>query len=161
MKGIVVYDSVYGNTEKVAEAIAEQIKNEGHQVEVRSLKKRHSIPQEGDFLFIGSPTRMGRMTNRSKNFARKLDRNVWKEKPIIAFDTILITPEDEKGRKKTTRWIEYGAAPRLHDLLKEKGLNAYTPVLRLEVEGVKGPLVPTALDDTRRYVHEFLLPFKG
>lgn len=31
MKGVVAYDSVHGNTKQVAEAIAEQIRSEGHQ----------------------------------------------------------------------------------------------------------------------------------
>jgi flavodoxin len=36
MKGLVVYDSVYGNTKMIAEAIAEQISAEGHEAVVQS-----------------------------------------------------------------------------------------------------------------------------
>ena len=42
MKGLVIYDSVYGNTKKVAEAIAEQIKLDGYDAEMVNLKESAS-----------------------------------------------------------------------------------------------------------------------
>jgi flavodoxin len=55
MKGIVAYDSVHGNTKQVAEAIAEEIRAAGHEVELIFLKESESNVAQGDFLFIGSP----------------------------------------------------------------------------------------------------------
>jgi flavodoxin len=156
MKGVVVYDSVYGNTKMVAEAIAEQIRAEGHEAELVGLREGGKKEVSGDFLFIGSPTRMGKMTRRSSKFVKKMDHEMWKGKPIVAFDTILTLPEDEEERKKALKWTEYGAAPRLHDLAKERGLNARDPVLRVHVSGMKGPLVPTALEEAKKYTHDFL-----
>jgi flavodoxin len=34
MKGLIVFDSYFGNTKSVADAIAEQARAEGHEVEV-------------------------------------------------------------------------------------------------------------------------------
>ncbi len=82
MKGIVVYDSYYGNTKRVAEAIAEQIKSEGHEAELRSVREDYPSPPQGDFMFVGSPNRMGGVTGRTKRYVKRLDRAVWKDKPV-------------------------------------------------------------------------------
>ena len=156
MKGIVVYDSYYGNTKKVAEAIADQIKFEGHEVELRSLRKRYSEPAQGNFIFVGSPTRIGKMTRRAKRFVKKMDTSVWKDKPVVAFDTIMPMPEDEKEMEKARKWIENGAAPKLSALAMERGLTTYSPPLRIEVTGMKGPLSEGAIDIAKNYTQEFL-----
>jgi flavodoxin len=39
MKGIVVYDSSYGNTKKIAEAISETLKDSGIEVDAFYVKK--------------------------------------------------------------------------------------------------------------------------
>ena len=88
MKGIVAYDSVHGNTKQVAEAIAEQIRSEGHQVELLSVKEGSRSAVVGDFMFIGSPTRAGRMTREAKGFVENLKSDDWKDKPIVTFDTV-------------------------------------------------------------------------
>lgn len=156
MRGVVVYDSYYGNTKKVAEAIAEQIKSEGHEVDLRSLREKYDKQAQGDFIFIGSPTRMGKMTRRAKGFVKKMDMESWKEKPVVTFDTIMPMPEDEKEREKARKWIENGAAPKLSALAKNMGLATYSPPLRVEVTGIKGPLSEGALDKAKGYTNEFL-----
>jgi flavodoxin len=64
MKGIVAYDSVNGNTKLIAEAMAEQLKVDGHDVEIVFIKDSVPSPM-GDFMFVGSPTRGMKMTGRS------------------------------------------------------------------------------------------------
>ena len=59
MRGVVVYDTHYGNTKIVAQAIAEQLKVEGDEVELRSVREHHREPPQGDIMFLGSPVRMG------------------------------------------------------------------------------------------------------
>jgi flavodoxin len=39
MKGIVIYDSSYGNTRKIAETIAETLKESGMELDLFSVKK--------------------------------------------------------------------------------------------------------------------------
>ena len=156
MKGIVVFDSVFGNTREVAEAIGEQIRDDGHEVELIYLRESQGKAITGDFIFIGSPTRIGRMTGRTKRYIKKLSPDQWKGKPVVAFDTIMPLPKDEAEKKKAAKWIEYGAAPRIHDYLKENGFDVRSPVLRVEVKDIKGPLSKGAIEKAKKYTHENL-----
>jgi multimeric flavodoxin WrbA len=160
MKGIVAFDSVYGNTQKVAEAIAEEIKAQGHEVEVYNLGRKVPRVSEGDFVFVGSPTRMGRMTGRTKKFVKRLDREHFASRTVVPFDTVLTLPADPEKRQKALKWTENGAAPRIKELAAKKGLMVNEHVLRVNVSGLKGPLAPDALDQARQFTREFLAKMK-
>ena len=155
MKGVVVYDSVYGNTKQVAEAIAEQIRVEGHEAELRSLRESHPEPPKGDFMFVGSPTRIGNATRKARRFAKKLSASDWHQQPIVPFDTVMPMPTDEKQKEKARKYIERSASHKLEEILKAKGLNV-KPVLRFTVTGMKGPLAEGAIEDAKRLTHEFI-----
>lgn len=160
MKGIVAYDSVYGNTKQVAEAIAEQIRLEGHQVELIAIKDEGKGAVEGDFLFVGSPTRMGRMTRGTKGFLEGLNSDHWKSRPVVAFDTVGPLSEDPEKRKKWLSRIDRSAATRMQELARERGLNAHPEVLHIAVTGFKGPLASDALDIARDFTHRFMAAVK-
>ena len=158
MKGVVVYDTYYGNTKMVAESILEQITAEGHEGELRSVREDYPSAPQGDFLFVGSPNRMGRVTGRTKRFVKKLDLEAWKNKPMAVFTTVAPMPKEnatEKQKKSAERWI-FGAAPKLRDMAKARGLNVVDKVLYVEVKDQKGPLVDTGVEQTKQFAHEFI-----
>jgi menaquinone-dependent protoporphyrinogen IX oxidase len=140
MKAIVAFDSIYGNTRKVAEAIAAELISKGHKATLVSVRDKNLELPEADILFIGSPTRMGRMTGRAKRFVKHLDEQAWKGKKAFPFDTIMKMPDDPKEREKMRRWVENGAAPRLGEMLRHIGFQVEPP-LRIGVVSSKGPLV--------------------
>ena len=39
MKAVVVYDTYFGNTKRVAEAIVEQLRADGHEAELRDIRE--------------------------------------------------------------------------------------------------------------------------
>lgn len=156
MKGIVAFDSVFGNTMRVGEAIAEELRKDGHEVEVIDLGRKVPWRSEADFAFIGSPTRNGRMTGRAKRFVKRLSKNHWSTRPVVVFDTVIRLPENERQRDRMIKWTENGAAPRMKALAEERGLRTYSEVLRVEVTGLKGPLAPGSLDRTREFAGRFL-----
>jgi flavodoxin len=163
MKGIVAYDSVHGCTKKVAEAVAEQIRGEGHEVEVINVKDNASTQPKGDFLFIGSPTRAGKMTGASKAFLRELNAGEWKGKPMVAFDTWGPVPNHpEKLRKWEERMREdpRGAAPRLKDIAQERGFDVRAEMLRINVTGMWGPLAEDGPQRAKEFTREFLASLK-
>jgi len=160
MKGIVVFDSVYGNTKQVAEAIAEQIRADGHSADTLNLGEGEAKKVEGDFMFVGSPTRMGRMTKKAKGFVEGLDTEYWRNRPIVTFDTVGPMSEDEEKRKVWLARVEKSAATRMWDQARARGLKVHTDVLHIAVTGFKGPLAPDALDIARDFTHRFIASLK-
>ncbi len=160
MKGIVVFDSVYGNTKQVAEAIAEQIRADGHSADTLNLGEPGSSKVEGDFMFVGSPTRMGRMTRNAKRFLEGLDAEYWKGRPIATFDTVGPFPEDEEKRKKWLERVTKSAATRMQDMARDRGLRVHPDALHVAVTGFKGPLASDALEIARDFTHRFISSMK-
>lgn len=162
MKGIVVYDSYYGNTKKVAEAIVEQIKSEGHEAELRGVREDYPSPPQGDFILVGSPNRFGGVTGRTKRYVKRLDRSVWKDKPVAVFTTVARKPEGELTEKQKASYEKWAlrAGPKLRDKAKDRGLKAVDKVLYVEVKDQKGPLVDNGIEQTKQFVNEFLQAIK-
>jgi len=150
MKGLVVYDTVYGNTKMIAEAIAEQIREEGHEAIVQSAKDGLPDKLDADFAFLGSPTRMATMTGPAKKFAKNLGKSAWGDRPLFLFDTIMQGVLENKGKWGGT------AAEKLNELAKDLGLNPHSPVIHATVTAMKGPLEKDATVKARAYVKELL-----
>ncbi len=147
MKGIIAFDSVNGNTKQVAEAMAEELRTAGLETELVFLKDGASSPT-GDVLFIGSPTRGGKMTKGTARFIESLDVEHWKNKPIFVFDTVGPLSKDEAKRKSQLEMIGRGgknAAVKMSDLATQRGLRVRSPVMHFAVVGMWGPLAPDAL----------------
>ncbi|HTY46374.1 MAG TPA: flavodoxin domain-containing protein [Methanomassiliicoccales archaeon] len=154
---MVAYDSVHGNTKTVAEAIAAEIKAAGHEVEM--IKVKNGVANvTGDFMFVGSPTRGGKMTGNMKKFIESLDAAAWKGKMIVAFDTVGPFPKDPAKRKD---WLELAnkgdksAASKMRDLCSGRGLNC-SKKFQIAVVGFFGPLAPDALDMAREETRKVL-----
>jgi len=161
MRGLVVYDSYFGNTKAVAEAIVEQLEAEGHEPELRSVREHHREPPQGDIMFLGSPVRMGSVTGRVKRYVKKLDEGLWRDKPIVVFTTILALPENATDEQKANQdKYDIGAGRKFRDLAKSRGLNAVETHLWVEVKGMKGPLVETGIEMTKQFTHDMLLALK-
>ena len=162
MKGVVVYDTYFGNTKAVAEAIVEQIKADGHEAELRSVREDYPSPPQGDFMFIGSPNRMGGVSGRTKRYVKRLDPAAWKDKPIAVFATVAPPPKGEPTEKQQASYEKWAlrAAPKLRDLAKSRGLMAVDLVLTVAVVGQKGPLVADGVEKTKQFAHDFLIALK-
>jgi menaquinone-dependent protoporphyrinogen IX oxidase len=151
MKGIVIYDTSYGNTKKIGETIAETLKESGMKVDlfyVKDVKKLKG--SDYDFLVLGSPTKFGTMSFAVKRFLGKVKREDWMNKPFAAFDTE--NPENvEQSRVKNKEW---SAAEKIAEKLKEKKMNQLLPVLKALVIGQRGPLVDSEINRTMNYARE-------
>jgi flavodoxin I len=129
MKALIVYDSVYGNTEKIARAIAEAITPSG---EVKVLQAGEANPSElesTDLLIVGSPTHGGRPTPAVQNLLNKVTK--LQDIKVAAFDTRTPT--------KLVKVFGY-AAGRIANNLKKKGGNLIASPEGFFVTGSKGPL---------------------
>lgn len=155
MKGIVAFDSVYGNTKNVAEAMADEIRAQGHEVAMVNIGQTLKFDDDGDFILIGSPTRMKQMTYRTKRFVKKA-RKKYAGKPGAAFETTLRVPTDPAERQKASKWIDNAAGGKIKAMAEDGGIKMYSEVLRAEVVGTYGPLMPHTLERSREFVRRFL-----
>jgi menaquinone-dependent protoporphyrinogen IX oxidase len=88
MKGIVVYDTSYGNTKKIAEAITETLKDSGIEVDLFDVKDVKKLSaKDYNFLVLGSPTKFGTMSLAIRFFLGRVKSEEWMNKPFTAFDT--------------------------------------------------------------------------
>lgn len=129
MKALVVYDSVHGNTEKIARAIGDAIAGE---VEVhRAGEVNVSELDTFDLIVVGSPTHGGRPTPAVRGFLDEAPASALKGAKVAAFDTRL-----------PAKWVRiFGfAAGRIGDSLKRKGGELVVPPEPFFVEGTEGPL---------------------
>ena len=129
MKVLVVYDSLYGNTEKIAQSIGRAI---GGGVKV--LRAGVADPAElkkADLVIIGSPTQGGRTTLAIQDFIAKITESSIKGVNVATFDTRLST--------KFVGIFGY-AAGRIASDLKNKGADLAAPPEGFFVKDSKGPL---------------------
>jgi flavodoxin len=129
MKVLIVYDSVYGNTEKIAKAIGGAITGE-----VKVLRVSEVNPSELrmiDLFIVGSPTQGGRPTPAIRDFLNKVPESSLKGINVAAFDTRIST--------KLVGVFGY-AAGRIAGNLKGKGGTLVTSPEGFFVKGTEGPL---------------------
>jgi flavodoxin len=91
MRTVVIYDSVYGNTERVARAIGRAAAPSG-EVRVLSVGETdaaEAIAQAGhaDLLFVGGPTQRHRPSPKLKAFLGSLSRGSLRGVRAACFDT--------------------------------------------------------------------------
>ncbi len=151
MKGIVIYDTSYGNTQKIAETLAGTLKESGIDIDLFDIKNVKKLNgNDYNFLALGSPTKYGTMSFAMKFFLGKIKSEEWTNKPFIAFDTE--NPENvKKSRAENKNW---SAAEKIAEKLKEKNMKQILPVLKGLVQGWKGPLVDGEVERTKNYAKQ-------
>ncbi len=137
MKALIIYDSVYGNTEKIARAIGGAIAGEVKVIRAgeANLKELESI----DLLIVGSPTQGFRPTKPVQTFIESISGSILKDISIAAFDTRIPVADAGKGLRLIMKIGGY-AAPRIAEALKKKGGNLITPPEGFFVKDKEGPL---------------------
>jgi len=152
MKSIVVYDTSYGNTQTIAETIAETLKESGIEVDLFDVKNVKKLSAKNyNFLVLGSPTRFGTMSFAIRGFLGKVKSEEWMNKPFTAFDT-----ENPENMEKK----EYSAAEKIAAKLTDKKMNQLLPVLKAAVFGQKGPLKEGEIERTKEYARELAIKLK-
>lgn len=148
-KGIVVYDTSYGNTQKIAETIADTLRSNGFIADLFHVKDVKKLgARDYDFLVVGSPTHFGTLTFPIRGFLGKLKGAEWANKPFAAFDTE--NPENEKKSMKLAD-EKYSASAKIAARLKEKKMVELAPILRTIVLGMKGPLAEGEIERAKEY----------
>ncbi len=136
-KAIVIYDSRFGNTEKIARALARGI--EKQEVKVDCFKVDQVDVQklvEYDFLAIGGPTHMLGMSEPMKEFLENLNSVDISGKKGFCFDT--------RNQSRFNRFDLNSAAKRIEKKMKRMRVKMIKPRKSVMVEGREGPLEEAA-----------------
>jgi len=140
MKVLVIYDSIFGNTEQIARAIGNAL---GSQKDVEILHVSNVKPQQltgMKLLIVGSPTRGFRPTAAIKNLLRKIPVNGLKSVKVAAFDTrISVSDIESRIGRFFVNQFGYVAQP-ISDWLTKKGGELTIAPEGFFVKGTGGPL---------------------
>ncbi len=130
MKILIIYDSVYGNTEEIAKSMGEAIGSEARVVKAEN--STHADLASVELLIVGSPTYGGRPTPKMKEFLDSVRATSLKDVRVAAFDT-----------RFPATWVKvFGfAAGKIDKRLKSQGGKSVIKPEGFFVSGTKGPLV--------------------
>jgi len=123
MRTLVVYETKFGNTERIARLVAGELSEAGHEVSCLG----QSASGEDDFIgvplwVIGSPTHWGRAPFRFNTLLRNAAKDAGSDHDFVVFDT----------RYEN---MHSGAADRIHRDLARQGLRPLLPPQSFVVDG--------------------------
>ncbi len=136
MKALVIYDSVFGNTEKIAQAMGPALAVPAVPVGQVMANQLRSL----DLLVVGSPTRGFRPTESIIKLLNSLPKNHLAGVCVAAFDTRIVL---ETINSKALRFlVDKGgyAARTIAKALEKKGGVLIAPPEGFLVTGEQGPL---------------------
>lgn len=137
MTYLVLYDSQFGNTQKIAEAIGKGI---GADVVVKAAGDTGNIPWSVlKLLVVGSPTQGGRPTPTLQKVFATIPANGLAHAKVAAFDTRFKEEDHKFGLKLLMRTIGY-ASTKMLKILESKGGTAAAQPEGFFVSDKEGPL---------------------
>ena len=145
MKVLIVYDSIYGNTERIAKAIGEAVTGEVRVARVGEITPAGLQPV--DVLIVGSPTLGGRPTEPIQNFLAAVPSDAIKGIRVASFDT--------RYSGKFVKLFGF-AAEKIMQTLEAKGGRSVPPLGDFIVTGKKGPLKEGELERAASWAREIV-----
>ncbi|MFA6908873.1 MAG: flavodoxin family protein [Patescibacteria group bacterium] len=137
MKSLVIYDSRFGNTEKIAQAMGTGIGGDARVVRLGEIEV--SEVQTARVLIVGSPTQGGMPTAGLQKFLHEIPAGTLKDVRVAAFDTRFLEKDQNIALRLLMKTIGY-AASKIEKILLEKGGQLAAPAEGFIVTGKEGPL---------------------
>ncbi|MBM3136696.1 MAG: flavodoxin family protein [Chloroflexi bacterium] len=146
MKALVIYDTFFSNTEKVAQAVGKGLGTDKEVSVVKVDAVKPEMLQGLDFMIVGSPTRAFSPSPASKTFIKNLSANQLAGVKVTTFDTRLPINEKTPGILRFLAGIfGYADKPLLNELKKKGGLQV-VPSEGFMVSDSEGPLAEGELE---------------
>ena len=156
MKALVIYDSFFGNTEKVAKAIGGALGSPDDVKVSRVSETNPDLLKDVGLLIVGSPTRAFSPTPAIKTFVKKLPGKSLEGVRVSAFDTRMKIDERTPGILRFFAGIFGFAAKPILDGLVGKGGNQVMPAEGFFVVDSEGPLADGELDRAAEWAKNIL-----
>ena len=155
MKALVIYDSVFGNTEQIAQAIGNAL---GSQEDLSVLRVDDVRPEHLtnlNLLVVGSPTRAFSPTPKTRRFVGSIPS--LQGVKVAAFDTrIALSDVDSRILPVFVRVFGYAAKP-IADRLTKKGGDLVIAPEGFFVEGTEGPLKDGELERAADWARQIMV----
>lgn len=139
MKSLVAYDSAYGNTANIAEAINLSLNKYGKSSVKQVTAVNESDLKGVDMLVIGSPTQGGRPTKPTQQFIDELPEELLRQSGIAIFDTRFEVSEQKLPLRILMKTIGY-AATKMAKSIQQRGGNLIAEPQGFIVSDQNGPL---------------------
>ncbi|MFX1593865.1 MAG: flavodoxin family protein [Promethearchaeota archaeon] len=161
MKVLIVYDTKYGNTEKVAKLIAEGINsNNGNEVIVNNVKDVNLKKEASyDLILIGSPVHFGKHVGSVKKFINKLPKSQLKVNTYSIFNTYMgEDPETtEEGICYYKKMLDK-MDKQINEMMSN--LTKLSSPLSIKVAGMKGPILNEELPKCKDFGMKIVQGYK-
>lgn len=150
---LVIYDSVFGNTAKIAKAIGEALGD----APVKKVSEVSAADMENvKILFVGSPTRAFNPTPATKNFLKGLKRGALNGVKAAAFDTRIPLDKAEPGFLRFMIKIFGYADTKIVKQLSKVGATIAIDSEGFAVKDSEGPLADGELDRAKTWAKQIL-----
>jgi len=140
MKVLIVYDSVFGNTEQIAQAMGNSLGSKENVETLRVNDVKIEKITGLDLLIVGSPTRAFRPTKAITNFLKRIPTNSLNGVKVAAFDTRFSLSSIKSSAIRFIVKTGGYAAKSIANRLKKKGGDLIMPPEGFLVTGEEGPL---------------------
>lgn len=160
MNVLVIYDSAYGNTEKIAKAIA-RVVTKPH--EAKLLLVGETVPVDLrpiDLLVVGSPTQGGRPTKALRHYIDSFSPNALSGVRVAAFDTRFANADHGFSLRLLMKTIGF-ASPRIAASLRAKGGEMAAEPEGFYVNDKEGPLKPGELERASAWIKKIIKSSTG
>lgn len=141
MRAMIVYDTYFGNTKKVAEIIKGSFGGQMEVELVNVIEGIPTIPSDLDLLIVGFPTRAFRPTASVVKFLKKIPVKVAKGLKAASFDTRIAIEKVKNSRILPFFMKTFGyASEKIARKLKKKGCTTIIYLAGFFVDDAEGPL---------------------
>jgi len=148
LEKLVIYDSVFGNTAQVAQAIGEALGN----TPVKQVKDVQPADLEAlKVLFVGSPTRAFRPTPATMSFLKGLQRGALSGVIAAAFDTRIPFNRAEPAFLRLMIRLFGYADTKITKALKKAGASLPLEPAGFGVMDTEGPLIEGELERAKAW----------
>jgi FAD/FMN-containing dehydrogenase len=156
---LVVYESMFGGTREVAEAVADGLRHSARCTVVEVGAAPTVVDHDVDLLVVGAPTHAFGLSTPDTRQAAQDETST----PVISRDrgvrewlaVLVVLSHHTRTAAFDThvkqRWVPGSAAHKIAHALARKGLSPAAEPISIRVEGRTGPLIEGELDRARTW----------
>jgi flavorubredoxin len=143
----VIYDSNFGNNEKLAKALSKGLRQAGLSVDVLKIGEfNHSKIQNYELICLGGPTHMAGISENMRAFLDDIKSANLRDKKGFCFGT--------RMDSRMNVFDINGSAKKIESKLKKKGVKMVKEAVNVIVEGREGPLVEGSEGNFKEFGYE-------